>query len=105
MFRGSAPGTSTRIEAMSLLKLYRNLNYVRVRSFIPTGAALSTHLRTSGFRIVAVQDSLLEHVLATLDPYLPVVYLDGVDEQLHVGLPERHRPGCCSERHAKIPGS
>jgi hypothetical protein len=26
------------IEAKSLLKLYRNLNYVRVRSFIPTGA-------------------------------------------------------------------
>ena len=42
--------------------------YVRVRSFIPTGAPLGTHLRTVCLAVLAGQNSLLKHVLAALDP-------------------------------------
>ena len=74
-------------------KLYSNLNYIRVRSFILDGAPLSTHLRTRNGPIPAGQDRSFEHVFATFDADLGIVDLNHVDEGLQIGLAERNRSG------------
>ena len=50
---------------------------------ISSGAPLS-YLRTVCLIVLASQNSLLKHVLAALDPYLPVFDLDDVDERLRI---------------------
>jgi hypothetical protein len=72
-------------------KLQRNLNNIGVRSFILTGAPLSTRLRTPRIAMLAREHSLFEQVLIAVDPHLVVINLDDLDKRLKVCLSERHR--------------
>src|SRR5262245_51906130 len=46
------------------LRIKCDFNHIRVRSFILTGAPLSTHLRTPSLAVSASHDGSFEHVLA-----------------------------------------
>src|SRR5664280_924743 len=58
---------------------------------IPSGAPLSTHLRTLGRAGLTGQHGAFEYVLAAFDADLSVVDFDDIDERLQIRLPERHR--------------
>jgi hypothetical protein len=77
----------------NLVELPCNFNYVRVRSFILSGAPLSTHLRTRNGPIRASQDRSFEYVFATFDADLGIIELNHVDQGLQTGLAERNRSG------------
>ena len=56
---------------------------------ISSGAPVSTHLRTR-FSVLAREDRLLEHILASPDPDYVVVDFDVIDECLQVSFPKWH---------------
>ena len=59
---------------------------------IISGAPPSTHLRTPSLTALGGQNGLFEQVLASLNPDLPIVELDDINDRPYVRLPEGYRP-------------
>ena len=68
------------------MKLYRYLNYIRVRSFIPTGAPFAYKTPNIAVRGLSACDCCLQQILAADDPNGPIVYLHRIDDRGDVSL-------------------